>query len=186
MLSYKPNHRRFFHPNWSAHVFELLEIQTLVNFFVLCVDLLYCLHIRVLFILKELPLEADLYNSVEAFHQIRYRTSSYFNSVLSTETREGWPLLTVETEMNGDSKKTNDRGPHRMVCWTCHAGTIDFSLALAALVSPPATWAGRRAGPPISVFLVLPSLQNLGTFKMLSFSFEPLGYERSSIYKKTA
>jgi hypothetical protein len=34
------------------------------------------------------------------------------------------------------------------------------------------------------VFLVLPSLQNLGTFKMLRFSFEPLGYERCDIYKK--
>ncbi len=26
------------------------------------------------------------------------------------ETREGWPLLTVETEMNRDSKSTNERG----------------------------------------------------------------------------
>jgi hypothetical protein len=24
---------------------------------------------------------------------------------------EGWPLLTVETEVNGDSKRTNERGP---------------------------------------------------------------------------
>jgi hypothetical protein len=27
------------------------------------------------------------------------------------ETREGWPLLTVETELNGDSKSTKERGP---------------------------------------------------------------------------
>ena len=27
------------------------------------------------------------------------------------ETREGWPLLTVETEVNGDSRSTNERGP---------------------------------------------------------------------------
>jgi hypothetical protein len=27
------------------------------------------------------------------------------------ESREGWPLLTVETELNGDSKSTNERGP---------------------------------------------------------------------------
>jgi hypothetical protein len=27
------------------------------------------------------------------------------------EIREGWPLLTVETEVNGDSKSTNERGP---------------------------------------------------------------------------
>ncbi len=30
---------------------------------------------------------------------------------LSTETREGWSLLTFETEVNGDSKSTNERGP---------------------------------------------------------------------------
>ncbi len=29
------------------------------------------------------------------------------------ETREGWPLLTVETEVNGDSKSTNERGPSK-------------------------------------------------------------------------
>jgi hypothetical protein len=27
------------------------------------------------------------------------------------ETREGWPLLTVETEANGDLWSTNERGP---------------------------------------------------------------------------
>ncbi len=27
------------------------------------------------------------------------------------QTREGWILLTVETEVNGDSKRTNERGP---------------------------------------------------------------------------
>jgi hypothetical protein len=27
------------------------------------------------------------------------------------ETREGWPLLSVENEVNGDSKSTNERGP---------------------------------------------------------------------------
>ncbi len=30
---------------------------------------------------------------------------------LTRETREGWPLLTVETEMNGNSKSTYERGP---------------------------------------------------------------------------
>jgi hypothetical protein len=44
------------------------------------------------------------------------------------ETREGWPLLTVETEANGDSPW--------LVCWACHAGTRDFCSALAALVGP--------------------------------------------------
>ncbi len=27
------------------------------------------------------------------------------------ETREGWPLLTVPTEANGDSRSANERGP---------------------------------------------------------------------------
>jgi hypothetical protein len=27
------------------------------------------------------------------------------------ETREGWPVLTVETEVNRDSKSANERGP---------------------------------------------------------------------------
>jgi hypothetical protein len=31
--------------------------------------------------------------------------------VLIKETREGWPMLTVGTEVNGDSKSTNERGP---------------------------------------------------------------------------
>jgi hypothetical protein len=31
--------------------------------------------------------------------------------VCGRETREGWPLLAVETEVNGNSKRTNDRGP---------------------------------------------------------------------------
>ena len=29
---------------------------------------------------------------------------------LARDTREGWPQLTVETEVNGDSKSTNERG----------------------------------------------------------------------------
>jgi hypothetical protein len=32
-------------------------------------------------------------------------------SVENRETREGWPLLTVETQVNWDSKRTIDRGP---------------------------------------------------------------------------
>jgi hypothetical protein len=31
--------------------------------------------------------------------------------VLARETGEWWPLLTVETEMNGDSRSKNERGP---------------------------------------------------------------------------
>jgi hypothetical protein len=31
----------------------------------------------------------------------------YFFSLPTRETKEGWPLLTVETDVNGDSKTTN-------------------------------------------------------------------------------
>ncbi len=33
------------------------------------------------------------------------------------ETREGWPLLTVEAEVNGDSRSTNERGPSFLGCF---------------------------------------------------------------------
>jgi hypothetical protein len=32
-------------------------------------------------------------------------------SMALRESMEGWPLLTLETEANGDSKSTNERGP---------------------------------------------------------------------------
>jgi hypothetical protein len=61
----------------------------------------------------------------------------YYEHVWCRETREGWPLLTVETEVNGDSKSSNERGGLPwLVCWTCVAGTRDFCSALAALGSP--------------------------------------------------
>ncbi len=86
------------------------------------------------------------------------------------ETREGWPLLTVETEVNGDSKGTKRGGfLSWLVRWACSAGIRDFCSALAALVGPvqniffphhtllqflcphrPAMWAGSRAGSPVS------------------------------------
>jgi hypothetical protein len=50
---------------------------------------------------------------------------------ITREIREGLPLLTVETEGNGDSKSTNERG-----CPACPAGTRDYCSALAALVGP--------------------------------------------------
>ncbi len=48
--------------------------------------------------------------------------------------REGWPLLTVETEVNGDSKSTNERGPSLVGSLELSCGTRDFCPALAALV----------------------------------------------------
>ncbi len=46
-----------------------------------------------------------LLTGVGDFHQC----SRYGGTI--RETREGWPLLTVETEVNGDSKSTNEKGP---------------------------------------------------------------------------
>ncbi len=51
------------------------------------------------------------------------------------ETREGWPLLTVETEVNADSRSTNEKAPI-LVLRACGAGARDFCPALAALVGP--------------------------------------------------
>ncbi len=52
-----------------------------------------------------------------------------------TREGEGWPLLTVETEANGDSKSTNERGPSLVVRLSLHAGTKGFCPSVAALVS---------------------------------------------------
>ncbi len=52
------------------------------------------------------------------------------------DTSERWPLLTVETEVNGDSIVEMRGVLPWWVGWTSHAGTNDFCLALAALISP--------------------------------------------------
>jgi len=50
------------------------------------------------------------------------------------KTKEVWPLPTVDTEANGDSRSTCERGPFY---WLVHrAGARDFGPALAALVGP--------------------------------------------------
>ncbi len=90
----------------------------------------------------------------------------------SQKTREEWPLLTVATEVNGDSNSTNERGPSLVGSLGRSAGNRDFYPALAALVSPvqekfssPYTisiyvspshshLAGRRAESPVSDFVV--------------------------------
>jgi hypothetical protein len=46
--------------------------------------------------------------------------------------RQGWHLLTIETELNGeDTKSTNERGTSLV-----GSGTRDFCSALSALVGP--------------------------------------------------
>ncbi len=50
------------------------------------------------------------------------------------EIREGWPLLTVETAVNGDSRSTNEKGPFLVGSLGLLADTREFCFALAALV----------------------------------------------------
>jgi|LakMenE01Jun11ns_1017448.scaffolds.fasta_scaffold6294138_1 hypothetical protein len=52
--------------------------------------------------------------------------------------REGWPLLIVKTDVNGNSKSTNERGPS-LLCTFSSPGP-----------HRPASWAGSRAGSPVS------------------------------------
>ncbi len=48
---------------------------------------------------------------------------------IARETKEGWPLLSVETEVNGDSTRGNERCPfYWLVRWACRACTRDFAL----------------------------------------------------------
>jgi hypothetical protein len=51
------------------------------------------------------------------------------------ETKEGWPLLTVETEVNGDSKSTNERGPSLVGSLGLLARYKRFFSAFADLIS---------------------------------------------------
>ncbi len=54
--------------------------------------------------------------------------------------REGWPLLAVETEVNRDSKSTNERDLSLVgsfcLSWRCQYKRFLFSLRFAALVCP--------------------------------------------------
>ncbi len=75
------------------------------------------------------------------------------------ETREGWPLLTVEIELNGDSKSTNERS-HSLLgslglscrykrflfCLGCSSRPIFFSsYTISIRLFPIAQQAGRAA-----------------------------------------
>ncbi len=55
---------------------------------------------------------------------------------MARETIERWPLLSVETEINGDTKSANERGLPWLVPWACRTSPRDFCFALAALYSP--------------------------------------------------
>jgi hypothetical protein len=56
-------------------------------------------------------------------------------SSYTRETREGWPLMTVETKTNGDLWSIKRVLPW-LVRWARRAGTRCFYPASAALISP--------------------------------------------------
>jgi hypothetical protein len=74
--------------------------------------------------------------------------------MLTRETREGWPLLTVKTGVNGvgTQRVQMTRVLPWSVRWVCRAGTRDFY---------PST---KYFSPPLSIFMyVSPSPSNLGS-----------------------
>jgi len=87
--------------------------------------------------------------------------------VIATETRDGCPLLSVETEINGDSWSTYEKGSVRgykrfLSCLGCSSQPstyIIFLTALFSFISPyrQAAGADSRAGSPVSVSLVITS-----------------------------
>jgi hypothetical protein len=118
-------------------------------------------------------LQIDSTTESHYFRSIRFtfdfrRNSKFLSalarSILARKTREGWPLLTVETEVNGDSLNTNERDPSLIgaLCLSCRG----FCSAPAAQVGPvqnnffshrtlfqflcPQSWAGSPAGSPVS------------------------------------
>jgi hypothetical protein len=48
--------------------------------------------------------------------------------------RGGWPLLTVETEVNGDSESTNGGALTWLVRWACRAVPVQEIFALSWLL----------------------------------------------------
>ncbi len=84
-------------------------------------------------------------------------------NVTARETREGWPLLpllAVETDVNGDLKSTNERGPtlveilFGLGCSSRSSRKYFFSspctISIFLPLSPSKLGTGRRAGSPVS------------------------------------
>jgi hypothetical protein len=109
-------------------------------------------------------------------HLIQWRSQK------TRETREGWPLLTLETEANGDSKRTNERDTFLVgsLCLSCRCKLFLFCLGcfsqpstkyffphrtLLQFLRPqyPASWAGSRAGSPVSYCVSLVAIAILCT-----------------------
>ncbi len=56
--------------------------------------------------------------------------------MITRETREGWPLLSVETEAHGESRSTHERGPSLVGSLGSLCRTRDFWPALDAQIGP--------------------------------------------------
>jgi hypothetical protein len=105
-------------------------------------------------------------------------------AIMSPERLEiGGPRFTVETAVNGDSKSTMKGVLSLLFRWACLVGTRDFCFCLGCSSQPstkyffphrtlfpflcascPASWAGSRAGSPISYYvslIVTPRVQNI-------------------------
>jgi hypothetical protein len=97
---------------------------------------------------------------VDVSRKLRYRYK---------ETRERWPLLTVETEVNRDSKRTNERGPSLVGSWGLSRRYKRFLFCLGCSNRPstkyffppctlfqflcphrPTSWPGSHAVSPAS------------------------------------
>jgi hypothetical protein len=109
--------------------------------------------------------------SLSAEHKISDMCKGYkFNWFVGCrKTKEGWPLLTVETEVNGDSKSINERVPSLLgslglseqykrffVCLGCSSQPCTKYLfpqcTLFQFLFPhrQASWAGSHAWSPVS------------------------------------
>jgi hypothetical protein len=80
--------------------------------------------------------------------------------IKETICREGWPLLTVETEVNGDSKRKNERGPVlvgslSLLCLGCSSRLSKKYFFIVPIAQQAGHWAGSRSGSPVSLFVSL-------------------------------
>ncbi len=87
---------------------------------------------------------------------VRRKTFAWLAGLLLRKTREVWPLLTVETEVNGNSKYIW-KGPFLvgLLGLLCRYKRFLFSLGCSSRPCPrrPASWAGSRAGSPVSYYV---------------------------------
>ncbi len=115
-----------------------------------------------------------------------------FGLRLPERLERGGPLRTVETEMNGDAKSTNKSGSSFLVRWACRYKRFLFCLGcpsrpctkyffpqqtLFQFLYPhrPASWAGNRAGSPVSYYCMC----LCGYPLYISSSFELLCFHNS-------